>query len=175
MSELALLNDFYGAPEFRLAPWSRMGNEMKQWDEMNKMMKAPSMNCDFIENDKNYELNVGMYNVHHVQNCIAMRSCLNLIYEHFCMVIDMPGFKKDDININIDNGVLTMDAHKEEEKTEEKKNYYHRERSWGKVQRSFRLPRNADHDAADVKYTDGVLKLTFPKKEVVGAKKLTVA
>jgi len=95
--------------------------------------------------------------------------------DRYVMHADLPGFKKDDIHINLDNGVLTLEASKGEEKVEEKANYYHRERSWGKVQRSFRLPRDANQDAAQVKYVDGVLTIEFPKQAVSGAKKLTIA
>ena len=87
----------------------------------------------------------------------------------------MPGFAKDNIQVHIDNGVLTLEATKDETKTEEKDKYYHKERTWGKVYRSFRLPVDANQDTTDVKYTDGVLSISFPKVANAGAKKLTIA
>ena len=87
---------------------------------------------------------------------------------------DLPGFKKDDINISVENGVLSLDASKDETKMDDKANYFHRERAWGKVHRSFRLPTNASHANAAVGYTDGVLSITFPKVENPGATKLTI-
>ena len=58
---------------------------------------------------------------------------------------------------------------------EEPGKYYFKERFSGKVHRSFRLPVNANSEAAAVSYTDGVLAVTIPKLENVGAKKLTIA
>jgi HSP20 family protein len=98
-----------------------------------EQLSLPTMNVDFMENEKDYVLHA-----------------------------EIPGCKKEDINLCIDNGVLTMD--------------YHKERSWGKTQRSIRLPVNADKDNVSVGYKDGVLTLTFPKKEGANApKKLTIA
>ena len=92
----------------------------------------------------------------------------------FVLHADLPGYKKDDISISVENGVLSLEASKEETKTDEKTNYFHRERSWGKVHRAFKLPSNASHDNAAVAYTDGVLRIAFPKVEKPGAKKLTI-
>lgn len=92
----------------------------------------------------------------------------------FVLHADLPGYKKDDISISVENGVLSLDASKDETKTDEKTNYFHRERTWGKVHRSFKLPTNASHDNAAVGFTDGVLRIAFPKAENARAKKLTI-
>lgn len=95
--------------------------------------------------------------------------------DKYMLHAELPGVKKEEININIDEGVLTLEANKSEDVKVEKSNYYHRERSWGKVQRSFRLPRDAGVDNPNVSFTDGVLSITFPKVAKAGAKKLTIA
>eukprot|EP01006_Ploeotia_vitrea_P032444 TRINITY_DN64642_c0_g1_i2.p1 TRINITY_DN64642_c0_g1~~TRINITY_DN64642_c0_g1_i2.p1 ORF type:complete len:145 (+),score=5.69 TRINITY_DN64642_c0_g1_i2:128-562(+) len=104
------------------------------------------MNIDFIENKDNYELHA-----------------------------DLPGYSKDNIDVHVDNGVLTLEATRDETKTEEDGKYYHKERSYGKVFRSFRLPVDANKETPELKYVDGVLNITFPKVENAGAKKLTIS
>lgn len=84
--------------------------------------------------------------------------------------MDVPGFDKKDISINVDNGYLTITAEKQNEEKDEEKNYIRRERSYGKYERSFYL---GDLETDDIKaeFNNGMLKLTVPKKEVVDTKK----
>lgn len=78
---------------------------------------------------------------------------------------DLPGVKKEDINIDVKDGVLTITGernHKEEVKEE---NYYKVETSFGKFQRSFTLPSNVDSENIDATTSNGVLEVTIPKIE----------
>jgi HSP20 family protein len=90
--------------------------------------------------------------------------------------IELAGCKKEDISLNIDNGVLVMEASKPEAQVDEqnKPSFYHQERRYGKIQRAFRLPTDCDKDNAKVSYVDGVLTISFPKLENA-TKKLTIA
>lgn len=85
--------------------------------------------------------------------------------------MDIPGFDKKDIQIETDNGYLTITAEKKEEVNDEEKNYIRKERSYGKYQRSFYL---GDLETENIKaeFKDGMLKVTVPKKEVVETKKV---
>lgn len=85
--------------------------------------------------------------------------------------MDIPGFDKKDINIETDNGYLTITAEKKEEVNEEEKNYIRRERNYGKYQRSFYLG-ELETDNIKAEFKDGILKLTVPKKEAVETKKV---
>ena len=76
-----------------------------------------------------------------------------------------PGLKKDDFQISVDNGILTIAAEKEEKKTEEKENYTRQEFSYNSFSRSFSIPENVKDEDIQAKYEDGVLKLTLNKKE----------
>ena len=76
-----------------------------------------------------------------------------------------PGMKKDDFNIEVHNNVITISSEKKEEKKEEKDKYTRREFSYSSFKRSFSLPDSIDDSRIDAKYTDGVLKVTLPKKE----------
>ncbi len=84
--------------------------------------------------------------------------------------MDVPGFDKKDISINVDNGYLTITAEKQNEEKDEEKNYIRRERSYGKYERSFYLG-DLETDNIKAEFNNGMLKLTVPKKEVVDTKK----
>ena len=82
--------------------------------------------------------------------------------------MDVPGFKKEEISIDVKDGYLTIKAEKnnEENESDEDKNYIRRERSYSKYERSFYLG-DLDQDKIDAEYTNGMLKIVVPKKEQV--------
>ncbi len=90
---------------------------------------------------------------------------------------DMPGFDKDQINIEVSEDVLSITAERksESEEKDNEGNYIRRERSYGSYSRSFRIP-DVDVDAITVAYDNGVLKIKMPKKgeEKPTTKKLTI-
>ena len=77
---------------------------------------------------------------------------------------ELPGFKKDDIQIDVENDVLTISAKRSEEKKDEKHNVVKRERFYGSFSRSFDVS-GINVDGIEAAYTDGVLTLTMPKKQ----------
>ena len=81
--------------------------------------------------------------------------------------IDLPGFKKDEINVELDDGYLTISAEKSLDKNEEKKHgrYIRRERYAGAMQRSFYVGDALTREDIKAKYEHGILKLSVPKKE----------
>lgn len=76
---------------------------------------------------------------------------------------DLPGVKKEDIQVELDNNYLTISAERHAEK-DEKGNYVRRERSYGSYSRSFDVT-GVQTDQITAEYTDGVLKLRLPKKQ----------
>lgn len=88
---------------------------------------------------------------------------------------EVPGVKKEDINIQIDGNVVSIKAEtKREKEVKEKGNVIRSERYYGSLFRSFSLGHDVDQAEASAKYTDGILELTLPKKTTAAAKKLTV-
>ena len=81
--------------------------------------------------------------------------------------IDLPGFKKDEISIQLDNGYLSIQAAKGLDKDEEKKDgqYIRRERYAGSMSRTFYVGDTLTQNDIRAKFEDGILKLTVPKKE----------
>ena len=101
-----------------------------------------SMKCDIFEKDGNYNV-----------------------------VMDIPGFKKEDINIECDNGVIKISCEKKEEENEEDdKKYIRKERVYEKCERSFNFG-DIKEDEIEAEFTDGTLKLVIPKQEKVDTKK----
>lgn len=95
---------------------------------------------------------------------VGMRVDVKDENDHYLLEADLPGFKKDDVNIEIDDGMLTISAEmKEEKKDESKSNYVYNERRHMKLQRSFSLS-GINETAVSAAYEDGVLKLTLPKQ-----------
>ena len=80
--------------------------------------------------------------------------------------IDLPGFKKDEITIDLDNGYLTISAAKGLDKDEQDKKgkYIRRERYAGAVQRSFYVGDAVTEEDVKAKFEDGILRLSIPKK-----------
>ena len=88
---------------------------------------------------------------------------------------EIPGVKKEDINVTIEGNQVAITAevkHDREEKKGEK--VLRSERFYGKVYRAFSLAQDVDEAGAQAKYSDGVLDLRLPKKAVESARKLTI-
>jgi len=88
---------------------------------------------------------------------------------------DLPGVKKEDIQVAIDGAQVTLSAEiRREKEAAEGERVLHTERSYGKVSRSFALPQELDEAKAEAKYRDGVLELTLPKKAAATRKAVTI-
>jgi HSP20 family protein len=90
------------------------------------------------------------------------------------LTADLPGLKKDDIKIEINDDVLTLKGEKKLEAEKKDKNYRIAERYYGEFVRTFALPENANRDAIEAEFKDGVLKLTIPKTEEPKPKQIEV-
>lgn len=88
---------------------------------------------------------------------------------------EVPGVKKDDIQVSIDGNQVSISAEvKNEKEVKNGEKVLRSERYYGKVSRSFSLGNDVDEAAAQAKYEDGVLLLTLPKKAVTKAKRLEI-
>lgn len=88
---------------------------------------------------------------------------------------EIPGVKKEDINVTIDGGQVAISAEvKKTKEVKEGEKVIRSERYYGKVSRSFALAQDVDESAAEAKYSDGVLTLTLPKLTTARSKSLTI-
>jgi HSP20 family protein len=89
---------------------------------------------------------------------------------------DIPGVKKEDIQVDVDANAVTVRAEMKQEKEEKKdQKVIYSERSYGMVSRSFSLPAEVDANGAKAEYKDGVLNLVLPKKAGAQARRLSVS
>ncbi len=88
--------------------------------------------------------------------------------------LDMPGFTPEQIEVKVEQNVLTVSAERTEEKSEQDKGWLRRERSWGRFARSFTLPTSVDGDKPEASYKHGVLTVVLPKKQEVLPKSVKV-
>lgn len=82
--------------------------------------------------------------------------------DHYLLEADMPGIKKEDVSIEVNDGVLTISAQTKQSREEKKENYVFSERRSGSFSRSFTL-NGIDEEKISAACEDGVLKLTLPK------------
>ena len=93
----------------------------------------------------------------------------------YTVIADLPGVKKDDIQVTIDGAQVTLAAEvKREKEASAEERVLHTERTFGKVSRSFSLPQEVDESKAEAKFKDGVLELTLPKKAAAARKQVTI-
>ena len=85
--------------------------------------------------------------------------------DHYSIHAELPGFTRENVEVNINNDSMSIRAKKETEKEEKKKNYLHRERAYSSFERSVSFPEEVDPEKAEGKMNNGVLELKIPKKE----------
>ncbi|UNY97559.1 Hsp20/alpha crystallin family protein [Zhouia spongiae] len=87
--------------------------------------------------------------------------------DSYSLELAAPGLKKEDINVSVDENILSISSEvkTEKEETQEGGRYTRKEFNYSSFRRSFTLPETANEDQIDASYADGVLKVTIPKKE----------
>ena len=93
----------------------------------------------------------------------------------YTVTAELPGVKKDEIQVTIDGAQVTLVAEvKREREASQDERVLHTERVFGKVSRSFTLPQEVDQAKAEAKFRDGVLELTLPKKAAAARKQISI-
>lgn len=85
----------------------------------------------------------------------------------FLLEVAAPGFDKKDLSVKVEEGILTIESKKEEEKNEENDHFIRREFGIAGFKRSFTLPEEVDTEKIKASHKNGVLHVTIPKSEVV--------
>ena len=152
---------------FELRPFDHRSNRsMRTYDpfrELEEMERA------FFGNRPFENRSVGSFD--------AFRTDIQDKGDSYLLEADLPGFKKEDIHIDLDGETMTISAerHSEHEEKDKEGNYLRCERSYGSFQRSFDIS-GIEESGIAAEYTDGVLKLTMPKKNqtVSSARRLEI-
>ncbi len=87
---------------------------------------------------------------------------------------ELPGLRKDDVSVQVENSVLTLQGERRQEKSVKSEQYHRLERSFGRFTRSFSLPSGIDTKNIRAEFRDGILKVTLPKAEEAKPKKIEV-
>ena len=87
---------------------------------------------------------------------------------------ELPAVKKDEVDLDLEQNLLTISVKQEEEKEEKKKNFLHRERRSMQSSRTITLPSDAQLDSLDARLDNGLLKITIQKQAEKKAKKIKV-
>lgn len=75
---------------------------------------------------------------------------------------DLPGLRKEDVNVEVDDGVLSISGHRADERTDDRDDYYRTERSYGEFYRALPLPDGVTGDQCEATFENGVLEVKFP-------------
>lgn len=94
--------------------------------------------------------------------------------KEYLLKTDLPEIKKDEIKVNVENGVLSVSGERKAEKEEKNKKFHRIERSYGSFMRSFNLPEDANGAKVTAEFKDGVLQVHLPKSPVAKSKAVEV-
>ena len=117
----------------------------------------PSLVDEFVNRDWNLELPSLSANV----------PAVNIIEKEkeYKIELAVPGMRKDHFEIEMEEGILSISANQDKEKTSEKGKFTRREFSYNSFRRSFTIPESVDPAKIDANYTEGVLFISLPKRK----------
>lgn len=87
------------------------------------------------------------------------------IDDHFVLRADLPGLTQDDVNLEVEDDVLTVSGERKAEHEEQREGFYRVERSFGAFRRSLTLPEGVDAEGVEARFQHGVLEVRIPKPE----------
>ena len=85
--------------------------------------------------------------------------------ERITLTAELPGFREDQVDVQMEGGVLTIRGERKMEEEKEGRNFHRLERSYGHFVRSFTLPNNVDRDNIRAHFNNGLLEVEMPKRE----------
>ncbi|HSM86342.1 MAG TPA: Hsp20/alpha crystallin family protein [Candidatus Limnocylindrales bacterium] len=94
--------------------------------------------------------------------------------QNIILQAELPGLQEKDLEISLENNVLTVSGERKLENEEKKENYHRIERSYGRFTRSFTLPPTVDPENVNAEFSNGVLKITLTKREEAKPKQIKI-
>jgi HSP20 family protein len=95
--------------------------------------------------------------------------------DHFVLKADLPGLRESDVNIEVQDGTLTISGERKAEHEQREKGWYRIERAFGAFNRSLTLPDGVDPDRIAASFSDGVLELRIPKPEERKPRRISIS
>lgn len=99
------------------------------------------------------------------------------IYENKDQIVieaELPGMKREEFDLSVENNVITLRGERQFEKQDETDNYHRVERAYGSFTRSFTLPNTVSTEGATADYSNGVLRVTLPKRTETKARRIEI-
>jgi len=99
------------------------------------------------------------------------------IYENKDQIVleaELPGMKREDFDVSVENNIITLRGERHFEKKEDSDNYHRVERAYGSFTRSFTLPNTVSSEGTSADYSNGVLRVTLPKREETKARRIEI-
>lgn len=94
--------------------------------------------------------------------------------QNLVLKLEVPGVNEDELNVSLENNVLTVSGERKFEKEEKEENFHRIERRYGSFTRTFRLPNTVDGEKVDASYDKGILKITLAKRAEAKPKQIKV-
>jgi HSP20 family protein len=94
--------------------------------------------------------------------------------EAFVLEVDLPGLKREDIDLALEEDTVTITGERKREESNEENGARRTERRYGRFQRAFRIPDGFENDKVEGQYTDGVLRVVLPKRQEAKRKRIEV-
>ncbi|MEP6668990.1 MAG: Hsp20/alpha crystallin family protein [Chthoniobacter sp.] len=95
--------------------------------------------------------------------------------DNLVVTVELPGLKKDEINLSLHDGILTISGERKRETEKKEGETFRSERYFGKFQRSVTLPATVDSSKVNASYKDGILAVTLPKAEEAKPKQIAIS
>ena len=95
--------------------------------------------------------------------------------DHFVLRADLPGMSEEDVNIELEDSMLTVSGERKTEETTEEGGFYRVERASGAFSRSLTLPKGVNAEAVEANFENGVLEIRIPKPEQPKPRKITIS
>jgi len=140
----------------RYKPWGMLDQLHREMDQMFNRQAADETDRSFVTSDW------------------APAVDIKEDADKFLIIADIPGVDPKDIDVHMEDGILTIKGERETESKEERDGYKRVERSRGSFYRRFSLPETANADKINAKSKHGVLEITIPKQEKATPRKISV-
>ena len=95
--------------------------------------------------------------------------------DHYVLRADLPGVREEDVNVEVEDGVLTVSGQRKSEHQQRKEGYYRIERASGAFSRSLTLPKGVDADSVEARFDSGVLEVRIPKPAQLKPRKVAIS
>ena len=142
---------------------------LTRWDPLNEMLTLREAMSQLLEDSF-----VAPGTPRREQGGFAPALDLSETEDGFLVEVAVPGMKPEDLQVTLENSVLSIKGQLRQESEDKKRNYHRTERRYGSFQRTIALPSTVKADAIKAALTNGVLRLDIPKAEEVKPRRITV-